>query len=116
MKYRTPLLVAYLCLSLAALMGAASAPAPATKPADDTLTITGKLETGVMAVGGETTGIEITQGNTKFELDINDAVMKKLATALNGKQATVKGTLTIKQGIETGQRRIITVQSIEPAK
>ena len=61
---------------------------------------------GTRTVGAETTGTVINDGKISYELDIKDPAMKKTAEGLNGKQVTVKGTLTIKQGVEVGQRRI----------
>src|SRR4051794_22551788 len=106
MKYSYLLvLVAAVCLAGVgfAAGGAPAATAPAASAAAaNELTVTGKLSTGVMAIGAETTGTVINDGKTSYELDIKDAAMKKTAEGLNGKQVTVKGTLTIKQGIEVG--------------
>ena len=90
---------------------------PTIPPAGSTpsLTVTGKITTGIMAIGGETTGITLNDGKLTYELDIKNAALKKTAEDLNGKQVTVKGTLTIKAGVEVGQRRIITVETLEPA-
>lgn len=92
---------------------AATGPAPAT--AADVMTFTGKLTTGMMAIGGETTGTIISDGKTSYELDIKDAALKTKANGLSGKQVAVTGKLTLKEGIEVGQRRIITVQTLEAA-
>jgi len=99
------------------LEAAASRGAPATVPAAtaNTLTFTGKLTTGMMAIGGETTGIIISDGKTTYELDIKDAGLRAKADQLNGKQATVQGTLTVKAGVEIAQRRIIAVETLEAA-
>jgi len=79
------------------------------------LTLTGTLQTGVMAAGAETTGVTLTVSNQAYELDLPTNDLKKIADSLNGKQATAKGTLTLKQGVELKQRRILTVSSLEPA-
>ena len=102
-------------LSILAVVAAFLLGGAATAPAPDKLTFTGTLATGIMAIGGETTGIVISQGNTRYELDIKDAALKRKAEELNGKQATVTGTLTIRQGVEIGQRRIIAVEKLEAA-
>src|SRR5438067_2531146 len=85
---------------------AATAPAAPAPPPNGALTITGKLATGVMAIGGETTGIVINDGKTSYELDIKDALLMRKANELNGKQVKVTGTLTVKAGVEVAQRRI----------
>ena len=104
---------AFACLFAASLlMGAATTPAPANAK----VKVTGAIRAGVMAVGAETTGIEIIEGGSAYELDIKDAAMKKKAEDLNGKQATVSGTLTVKVSPEKGQRRVIAVESLEAAK
>lgn len=79
------------------------------------LTLTGTLQTGVMAIGAETTGITLTVSNQAYELDIPQNDLKKKAEGLNGKQVTVKGSLTLKQGVEIAQRRIINVTSLDAA-
>src|SRR4051812_18917218 len=101
--------------AVALLLGAALAMAapPASAPAE--ITFTGKISTGMMAIGGETTGTVISDGKTTYELDIRDNVMKRKAQELSGKNVTVKGTLTVKEGIEVGQRRIIVVTALNAA-
>ncbi|HVT80770.1 MAG TPA: hypothetical protein VHM90_08930 [Phycisphaerae bacterium] len=112
---KTHFLVIALFAALAATL--AHAQTTATYPADNTFTLTGKLATGIMAIGGESTGITLTtSANATYELDIKDAGLKKAAEALNGANVTVTGTLTIKAGIEVAQRRIIAVATLEPAK
>ena len=87
----------------------------ATTPAPNKLTLNGTLKTGVAAVGGETTGVELSSGGTTYELEIKDADVRKKADELNGKSVTVTGTLTIKQGTTKGQRLIVTVDSLTAA-
>ena len=96
-------------------IAATTGPAPQTKPANNTLTLTGTLKTGVVAVGAETTGIQITSGTVSYELEIKDADLKKKAEQLSNKTVSVTGTLTVKQGVERRQRLIITVESIAAA-
>lgn len=91
---------------------AANAPAAT---AANSITFTGKLTTGMMAIGGETTGTIVNDGKTSYELDSKDAAIKAKFRELSGKQVTVKGTLTVKEGVEVRQRRIITVESIDAA-
>jgi hypothetical protein len=98
-----------------AVVAAAFAATLALAQSDPNLTLTGTLNTGVMAIGAETTGTTLTVGGSTFELDIRDATLRKTADSLSGKQVTVKGTLTVKQGVETGQRRIIEVTSLQAA-
>jgi outer membrane protein OmpA-like peptidoglycan-associated protein len=75
---------------------------------------TGRVQTGMMAVGGETTGIVLTVGNERFELQAADESMRRQLGDLNGKTATIRGTLEVRPGVEVQSRRIITVSEIVP--
>ena len=74
-------------------------------------TFEGTLESGIMAVGGETTGVVLkTESGEKYELDFGkDGNLAKLAEKLNGKPVVVIGEYTIRGGVETKERRIIRV-------
>ena len=77
---------------------------------------TGRVQTGMMAVGGETTGIVLTVGNERFELQAADETMRRQLRDLNGKTATIRGTLEVRPGVEVQSRRIITVSEIVPSR
>jgi hypothetical protein len=106
---RQSILSAVLVLTTVFAAGQATAPA-------DVLTLTGTLKTGVVAAGGETTGMTLTVERTTYELEFKDAGLRKTAEGLNGKSVTVKGSLTIQFGTEMGQRRILAVTALEAAK
>jgi hypothetical protein len=93
------------------------ADAPPAQLAPGPVTVTGKLMTGIMAIGGETTGTIITipkQGT--YELDIRgNKELQKAAADLKGKQVKVTGTLAIRAGVEVRQRRIIKVDTLAAA-
>ena len=74
--------------------------------------IHGTIRTGVVAVGGETTGVTITVDKTTFELEIKDPELKKLAEKLNGKKATVEGAFEIRPGVEIKERRVVVVKKL----
>jgi hypothetical protein len=80
--------------------------------------ITGKVQTGVAAPGGQTTGKTITAGGATWELDTKDD--KELAAAvekLNGKPAEVTGTVEVKKlTTRPGVRTIVTVTAVKPAE
>jgi hypothetical protein len=79
--------------------------------------IKGKLQTGVMAIGGETTGIIITADGARFELDLGkNKEWHDLAEKLNNKTALVTGNLTTRKGVEVKSRTIVTVTSIKAAE
>jgi hypothetical protein len=106
------LLAAFTLLLPAALLFSAEK----EKPKADSfikLTAKGKLETGIVAVGGETTGIVLTTKDGALELDIKDKELLKKADSLNGKVVIITGTLAIKPGVEVKIRHIVTVDSIK---
>jgi hypothetical protein len=68
----------------------------------------------VVAIGGETTGVTITAKRITWELNLrNNSTFVETAKKLNGKQATVTGSLERKIGIEIPVRFIVAVKSIE---
>lgn len=91
--------------------------APPAKLAPGPVDVTGRLQTGIMAIGGETTGVVITiPGQGRYELDIRgNKELQTTADTLNGKQVRVKGTLSVKQGVEVKERRIIKVETLVEA-
>ena len=76
--------------------------------------VVGTIRTGVVAIGGETTGVTITAKGVTWELDLgNDPAFSETAKKLSGKQATVTGSLERKAGIEVPVRFIVTVKSVD---
>jgi hypothetical protein len=70
----------------------------------------GTLTTGVVAIGGETTGITLDAN----ELDLHgDKDLTKAADGLNGKAVAVTGYLTTKKGVEIKERHIIVVSTLK---
>jgi hypothetical protein len=79
--------------------------------------LTGKLRTGIVAIGGETTGTILETKKGTFELELGKQMeLRQKAEKLNGKNVTVVGKLEIRKGVEVKERRIITVTSLEEAK
>ena len=80
-------------------------------------TFEGTLQTGIVAVGGETTGIVLkTKAHGQYELDLKkDDKLLKLADKLNGKKVVVEGDYKPRPGVEVKERRIILVKSIKEA-
>ena len=96
---------------------AAAPAAPAADAAGVDTTIQGKLQTPTVAIGGETTGAEVQVNNARYELDAKGQAQVQKAIKDNaGKEVIVKGKLTTKQGEETGERKIIEVESIKAAE
>ncbi len=80
-------------------------------------TVTGAVMTGVLAPGGVTTGVQITASGAVWELDAgkNKEVAAELEK-LNGKKATVTGTVeVVKVATSPRMRTILTVTEVKPA-
>ena len=104
-----------LTLALGALAWAASA-APGADEDSIEVAVRGTLRTGIMAIGGETTGTTITASGATWELDLGgDAALAKKAESLSGKRALVRGTLTVRRGVERRQRHVVRVTALEAA-
>lgn len=88
--------------------------AEAANPLERPVTYTGTVRTGVMAVGGETTGMILeTERAGTFELEVKgDRAAAQRLEALNGRQATIAGTVETRPGVEIKERRILVVRSI----
>lgn len=81
-----------------------------------TVTVTGTIRTGVVAIGGETTGVTIKSKGATFELDIGkNAALRTAAEKLDGKTAVVEGTLERRSGVEIKERWIVTVAKLRSA-
>lgn len=108
------------CLSLAAWAAAvvglaAAARAEEPKPVIR-VDIVGQLETGVIAVGGETTGTVIRVDKIVWELDLgDDKQLAKQAEALSGGWARVQGVYTERPGVEVPVRKLVRVKKLSPA-
>jgi len=72
---------------------------------------TGKVLTGIVAIGGETTGIVLETAQGRLELQC-DATQRATIESLKGQQVTIRGKLDTREGIEIPVRKIITVSEI----
>ncbi len=73
----------------------------------------GRLNSQVMAIGGETTGFVLTAGEINWELSFNDDELAAQARELHEKTVIVSGTLTVRQGVEIAKRWIVEVKELE---
>lgn len=90
--------------------------APSQKTSDDSIEVTvfGRLKTGLVAIGGETTGTTITAQGITWELDLSDSpAFAKLAEELDGKRAVVQGSLEHRAGVEVQDRWIVKVTALQ---
>jgi hypothetical protein len=88
------------------------------KPPEDSIQVEvhGTLETGIVAIGGETTGTVIRSGNVTWELDLGgDPKLAALAEKLNKQKVVVSGAYFKKQGVEIPERHIVKVKSLQAA-
>lgn len=79
--------------------------------------IKGKLATGVVAIGGETTGTTITAGDITWDLDFGEN--KELAVQaekLDGKTVVVTGTARQVRGVTRGPRIVVTVATLKASE
>jgi hypothetical protein len=96
-------------------LGASPAPPP---PSGDYIKveIRGTLRSGMVAIGGETTGTVITARGATWELDLKGVPQgRQKAESLDGRAVLVKGALEIRPGVERRERAIVTVTSLEAA-
>lgn len=71
----------------------------------------GLVQAGLMAIGGETTGITLTTESAVYELRATGPALSTLGD-LNGQRVTIRGHLREISGVEVRKRRIIDVQEI----
>ncbi len=71
----------------------------------------GTLEAGVVAVGGETTGVLLRADGMTFELILPEEI-RSTAPALNGRLVRLTGDLSVKAGLERGPRWLVTVERL----
>jgi len=103
-------------LSACALLFAIFQPVIAAGPPEESITVTvvGTLHTGVVTIGGETTGVTITAKGIKWELNFaKHADLAEAAAKLDGHLVTVSGTLERRAGVEVKDRWIVTVTNLK---
>ena len=106
-------------LTQALLMMVALGASPAAPPPGGDyirVEIRGTLRTGMMAIGGETTGTVVSARGATWELDLTSLPQgRQRAESLDGRRVLVKGSLEIRRGVERRERAIVAVSSLEPA-
>ena len=79
--------------------------------------VTGTLRTGLMAIGGETTGTVIISSGVTWELDLGRSPkLQKMVSELAGEKVTVSGIYQRRRGVEIPQREIVTVTALSAAR
>lgn len=93
-------------------------PTPAPKPeaAAGGDTFTGVLRTGIMQIGGETTGVILETATGTYELETRGTRLPgERLEALDGKRVVVTGDYRPRAGVEVKERRIILVRTLREA-
>jgi len=108
-----------LILTLIAILPFIALAATAPEEADGDyikVEIRGTLESGLMAIGGETTGTVVRVKNVTWELDFgSNEELRGLAAKLNKKTVMITGTYEKKKGVEVRERHIVKVATLKPA-
>ena len=82
-----------------------------------TVEVTGTLKTGLMAIGGETTGTVIVSNGVSWELDLNaHPEIKAKIAEYDGKKVVVSGAFEQRRGVERRKREIVTVTTLRLAQ
>jgi hypothetical protein len=98
---------------LAGLLAVAMAGGAAGEDSIDVV-VRGTLRTGIMAVGGETTGTTVTARGVTWELDLRGTPgLAARAESLAGRRVVVTGSLEARPGVARRQRVIVTVKTLE---
>lgn len=80
------------------------------------VTVVGTLRSGIVAIGGESTGTTITSQGITWELEFGkNAALRSAAAKLDGKKVTVQGSLERRRGVEIRERWIVTVTGLRAA-
>ena len=102
---------------LSAVMLNAADPKPAATEESVEVTVVGTLHTGIMAIGGETTGTTISAKGITWELDFDKSgELRAKANALGKQKVVVKGTLERRPGVEVKERWIVHVTALQKTK
>jgi hypothetical protein len=83
---------------------------------DDSMNVTvvGILRTGVVAIGGETTGITVKAEEMTWELDLGkNEEFIQAAKKLNSKKVVVQGKFERRPGVEVKERWIVIVIALQ---
>lgn len=73
----------------------------------------GTLRLGVMAIGGETTGVTLRAGGREWELQLRPK-QAEAVQAWSGRRVEVEGRLEIRPGTELARRTIVHVRTLVP--
>ena len=78
--------------------------------------MTGTLQGGAVAIGGETTGWRLVGDGQTGGIDLDVSKVQDRAKALDGKRVTVTGNMTERDWPERGKVQVLVADKIEEAK
>ena len=79
----------------------------------ETFTVT--LESGVMAIGGESTGWRLVGDGQSGGIEVDVSRVRERAEKLAGTRVTVSGRMTERDYVERGRVRVLVAERIEPS-
>ena len=107
-------LVGVLAMTLAGGPHGDTRPGADAKEDSIDVVVRGTLRTGIMAIGGESTGTTVTARGATWELDLRGKPeLLARAESLGGRRVVVTGSLEVRPGVERRQRWILTVKTLE---
>jgi hypothetical protein len=110
---------AFSAFVFAVLIGISTLAAADPKPGSEAsvnVTVVGILRTGMVVIGGETTGTTVTAKGTTWELDLGkNNEFAEAVKMLDGKKVVVRGRLERRPGVEVKERRIVIVSGLQAA-
>ncbi len=89
--------------------------APTTAPAGGPREFTGTLQSGVVQIGGETTGWRLAGDGATGGLDVDVSRVEGKARDLDGKRVSINGRLVDKHWPERGKVQVLVAEKIAPA-
>lgn len=109
------------CLTLLFINDAAlrGQPVPEKRPGAEyvRVEIKGTLRSGIMAIGGEHTGSQISAGGIVWEVDLSKSPeLRKAAEQNDGSTVVLSGVLQQVKGVEIATRMIVRVETLQPVK
>lgn len=78
-------------------------------------TFTGTLQSGIVAVGGETTGWILAADGAAGGLEVDVSKVQDDADRLNGQRVKIHGRMTERDWPERGKTHVLVADRIEPA-
>jgi hypothetical protein len=75
-------------------------------------TFTGTLGSGLMAIGGETTGWRLVGDGESGGIEVDVSDVRAQAEMLDGKRVTITGRMTHRDYVERGQVRVLVAEGI----